>query len=120
MLMIYLALFGLERVMQKVIWGNIHAGLYENARLMLSQIPDASLNFILWLPILAWHGQRRFKAGLYLATIFLLFIFGAAGWDYAYANHYEISIYSGGVFLALLLVSVLDFLAMRPGNKSSG
>lgn len=106
--MVYAALYGLEEIMGTVIWRNIHAGLYENVRLMVNQIPDAGLDFIFWLPILVWYGQRRFRLGLILATIFLLFIFGAATWDFSNSKHYEISIYSGCVFLGLLVVALFD------------
>ncbi len=106
--MVYAALYGLEEIMGTVIWRNINAGLYENVRLMMNQIPDAGLDFLFWLPILVWYSQRRFRLGLILATIFLLFIFGAATWDFANSNHYEISIYSGGIFLVVLVIATLD------------
>jgi hypothetical protein len=109
MLVVYSALYCLEEFMGVVIWRNAHAGLYENVRLMMNQIPDAGLDFLFWLPILVWYCQRRFKTGLILATIFLLFIFGASAWDFANSRHYEISIYAGGMSLVILALAAWDF-----------
>jgi hypothetical protein len=120
MFVVYTALYGLGEIMRAVIWRNVHAGLYENVRLMMNQIPDAGLDFLFWLPILVWYGQRRFRLGLILATIFLLFIFGAAAWEFANLNHYEISIYSGGIFLVVLALASQDFwiIGQKAGSPS--
>jgi hypothetical protein len=103
-----LAYYGLEQVMRIVIWRNIHAGLYENNRLMMNQIPHSVLDFIFWSPILIWYGQRRFKTGLVLGTIWLLLIFGGHASSYMRPDHYEIGIYSACVVVVLLMIAAND------------